>query len=242
MANQQITNSASLYVDNLPVSFASATTVGVGAGAARDSLNNMDIILDSPLIISAAVKGANGLDVGTLAASSWYAVHVIGDSTKNNRAAALLSLSATAPTLPSTHDSFRRIGWMRTDSSAHFIYIDIFGTGKERVYAYDEFLAAPATSGSTSFATVDLSSIVAPSVNLITLFYVFTGATAGNTLVFRKTGSAGTNLFYATCQVTSRALSDQKELVCDNSQRIDYTTTSASDTVALNIGRFVDYI
>ena len=69
------------------------------------------------LSISGASSGvANGLDTGTLAASTWYSVWVISNGATT---AGLLSLSATAPTLPSGYTFKARIGWIRTDASGN---------------------------------------------------------------------------------------------------------------------------
>ena len=68
------------------------------------------------LSISGATSGANGLDTGTIATSSWYSVWVIWNGTIT---AGLLSLSSTAPTLPSGYTHKARVGWMRTDATAN---------------------------------------------------------------------------------------------------------------------------
>ena len=66
------------------------------------------------LTINSAATGANGLDTGTLAASTWYSKWVIWNGTT---VAGLLSLSATAPTMPSGYTHKARVGWIRTDGT-----------------------------------------------------------------------------------------------------------------------------
>lgn len=68
------------------------------------------------LAISGAAAGANGLDTGVLAASTWYSVWAIWDGTTT---AGLLSLSATAPTMPAGYTHKMRLGWVRTDGTAN---------------------------------------------------------------------------------------------------------------------------
>lgn len=63
--------------------------------------------------------GANALDTGALANSTWYSVWIIYNPATAT-AAGLASLSATAPTMPSGYTAKARLGWMRTDGSAHF--------------------------------------------------------------------------------------------------------------------------
>lgn len=67
--------------------------------------------------INTAIVGLNGLDTGTLAASTWYSTWVISDGTN---VAGLISLSVTSPTLPTGYTYKARTGWARTDSTAKF--------------------------------------------------------------------------------------------------------------------------
>jgi hypothetical protein len=65
-------------------------------------------------------SGANGLDTGSVVANTWYSAWVIYNGTT---IAALLSLSATAPTMPSGYTYKARVGWFLTDGSSHFMRI-----------------------------------------------------------------------------------------------------------------------
>jgi hypothetical protein len=68
------------------------------------------------LTIAGTSVGANGLDTGAIAASTWYSLWVIWNGTT---IAGLMSLSATAPTLPSGYTHKARVGWIRTDGTAN---------------------------------------------------------------------------------------------------------------------------
>jgi hypothetical protein len=68
------------------------------------------------LTIAGTTTGANALDTGTIAASTWYSVWAIWNGTTT---AGLLSLSSTAPTLPSGYTHKARIGWVRTDGTGN---------------------------------------------------------------------------------------------------------------------------
>lgn len=68
------------------------------------------------LTINTATVGANGLDTGVLAANTWYSKWVISDGVS---ARGLISLSATAPTMPVGYTHKARVGWVRTDSTAN---------------------------------------------------------------------------------------------------------------------------
>jgi hypothetical protein len=98
---------------------ASATGLSTNVSVTADevmlenSSNYYTTVRGVSLTIAGTASGANGLDTGTIAASTWYSVWVINNGTTT---AGLLSLSSTAPTLPSTYSYAARIGWLRTDA------------------------------------------------------------------------------------------------------------------------------
>lgn len=94
------------------------TVIDVSAGSARDSTDTADLINASGSINCATV-GANGLDAGSLANSTWYYTFAI--ATAGGATALLASTSATAPTLPATYTKFRRIGSFKTNGSAQIL-------------------------------------------------------------------------------------------------------------------------
>ncbi len=68
---------------------------------------------------SFAAAGVNGIDVGSAnsqTVSTWYSVWVISNGAS---VAGLLSLSATAPTLPAGFTHKARVGWVFTDATAN---------------------------------------------------------------------------------------------------------------------------
>lgn len=67
------------------------------------------------ITINATVNGANGLDTGALAASTWYYGWLINNGTTTS---GLLSLSATAPTLPTGYTYKCRLSATRTASGS----------------------------------------------------------------------------------------------------------------------------
>jgi len=93
------TGAAVLTADELVVATAAATYA---------------VVRTISLTISPGVSGANGLDTGTFAPSTWYAVWVIYNGTT---VAGLLSTSATAPTLPAGYTYKARVGWVRSNAT-----------------------------------------------------------------------------------------------------------------------------
>ena len=173
MANNPIVNAGLKYVNGLSLScdsVAAPKVVNVAAGAARDSTNVNDIILDAAVAINGALAGVvNGVDVDALANSSFYAVFVIGDSTRNNDAACLLSLSATAPSLPSGYDMFRRIGWVLTNGSANVLQFWQNGLDQSRWMMYDVGISELSGGTSATYAEINLATSV-PAQNGMVLF------------------------------------------------------------------------
>lgn len=101
---------------------------------------------------SFAAAGANGLDVGAAGsqtASTWYSVWVIWNGAT---IAGLLSLSATAPTLPPGYTHAARVAWVRTDATANKFPLSFRQAGRRARY------------------------VIAPGSNLTTLPFVASGA------------------------------------------------------------------
>lgn len=102
---------------------ASATGLGANVSitadeiALEDGSNNYVTARAVNLTINTAAAGANGQDTGTLAASTWYSTWVIRKP--DGTTAGLISLSATAPTMPSGYTFKARTGWIRTDGTGN---------------------------------------------------------------------------------------------------------------------------
>lgn len=241
-----VINTSFLYVSNLNLSWASNTTLSVGAGAARDSNNIIDMVTFASTTINSAVVGANGLDTGTLAASTWYYVYMIGDSTNYNPDAFLISTSATVPYLPSGYDSYRRIGCAVTNGSTQFVKATQVGTGASRRYFYDTFINALTAGNATAYTAVSLAASVPPLANTpVNLMAVFTPNAAANTASFRPTGSSATSVLTISAVVASQPQNLQIELlsgVSSGASRIDYLVSSASAALTLNVLGFTDGI
>ena len=69
--------------------------------------SNGQLITAGPATISTGATGANGLDTGTAAASTWYSVWVISNGSTT---AGLLSTNPTSPTMPSGYTYKGRVG------------------------------------------------------------------------------------------------------------------------------------
>ncbi len=247
-----------LYISGLNISYANTVTIAISPGQARDMNDSIDIPVSwpdangninpsilfqdyqQPILINASTRGANGLDSGSLAASTYYAIYLIGDSRGYNVAAGLLSLvSNVAPLLPQGYDSYRLLGFTQTSAFSTFAYATFKPQNMANALTY---VNSPAVGvllagTATSFTAIDLGTSGAiPTTtlpNIIAwLLVAFTPAAAGDTVQFRPTGStATTNLVTITGQEAGIAQTQYISVICgvgSSLPEIDYKVTGSS--------------
>lgn len=111
------------YLDGCTMSTAgSSATMSVAAGSAVDSGNTalMELSAISKTTGAWAVgTGNGGLDTGAIANSTWYHFFVI-KRTDTGVVDVLISLSATAPTMPTNYTLKRRIGSGKTNGAGQW--------------------------------------------------------------------------------------------------------------------------
>jgi hypothetical protein len=155
-----IANPVQAEFKNLSIAVASNSSVTLTADATivQNASGGTVRVTSVNLTISTATNGANGLDSGTVANSTWYAVYVIYNSASSTTAG-LLSTSATAPSLPSGYTYSSRLGWVRTNSSALLLVTSQLGrraqyvvSGSGTTQAYPS-LATGTSSGSSPTST-----------------------------------------------------------------------------------------
>ena len=230
------------------LAFVSATSVTIGTAAVKSSaVDSTDVLLmefTGTLTAAITASGAGGLDTGVEAADTWYAVHVIGDTTGANSPAALLSLSATAPTQPAGYDVFRRVGWVRNDASSDLLKFFQRGRSRDRTIYYDEAVNATRVLNmgtATVFTAVDCSGFAPPTSEELVISLGFNPNSAPNRLRLRPTGSTVIEWLYRP----GAAIVDGMEvpgviMLCDTSQSIDYRGVSASDTATIRVSGYKD--
>jgi len=204
-----IVNQPSLYLNGLVLSNDATTPntkLDIAPGICRDSNNVIDINLgnylgqsgigtaNSSTVINFSVNGANGLDTGTLAASTLYYIFAIADSSEKNLPAGLASLSATAPTLPFGYDSIRLIGVCLFDGSSHILKYYVSGSGSTKYFQWDAPIAVTVTASGTSatYSAMDLSvGVPASNYGKVSIKYKWTNNAAADALNFTPSGATG---------------------------------------------------
>ncbi len=139
------------------------------------------------LSINSASSGANGLDSGALAASNWYSMWAIWNGTT---VAGLLSLSATAPTLPAGYTHRARVGWIRTDGTANKYPLSFSQFGRSvryEVVAATNVSSYPvvASGAASSAVSASLTGVVPPTAGRAALV---AGTANGGYVGFAPTG------------------------------------------------------
>lgn len=203
-----IVNGASLYINGLVITNDATTPntkLNISAGQCRDSNNLIDMILgdflaqgygtdNASTTLNFSVVGANGLANGAIAASTWYYIFVIGDSSNKNPVATLASTSATAPVLPFGYDSIRMIGVVKTNGSSQLLLFYQSGTGASRFFEWDAPIAVTVTASGTSatYSAMDFSTgVPVTSYGTATVYYIWDPNAAGDILNFTPSGATG---------------------------------------------------
>lgn len=259
-----VVNAGFKYVTGLQMSWTSTTTITVQPGLARNVGNINDIVVgippnvsgsqtgeepdgtSAPVVASVSFNGAGGLDTGTVAANTFYAVYAIGDSFGNNPGSVVLSKSSTVPQLPMGYNMSRRIGYILTDGSSYILKFYQYGSDSDREMYYDVGIAAPTTAGSTAYAAIALGASVPPITTEVILKVSYTANSATNIASFIPFGSTATNgievFGYGVAALQQGMLTILTELNTTPAPAFQYKTTSASDTLVLTVAGYVDYL
>ena len=161
--------------------------INITAGQSRDATDAKDLTLASEITkridASWAVgNDAGGLDTGSVATSTLYAVWLI-TRTDSGVVDALFSTSFTGPTMPTNYDYTRVIGAVKTDGSSNILNFTQMGNYFR--YTGDVIEDVSDSSISTTFETGTLS---APPSSLAHCHLSVASTTAG---------SSGSELAYA---------------------------------------------
>lgn len=156
-----IRNNSGTPNTQVDVTAASLVIPNVLAGGARHS--------SVAFTINTANTGLNGMDVGTLPASSWVYVWAISNGAT---VGGLISTSSTTPTMPSGYTYRYRIGALRTDSSNRFMRT--LQQGNKAVYqvtlgSNTTVLPLLVNVGAPAWTALPVGNVVPPTASQIKL-------------------------------------------------------------------------
>lgn len=239
---EQLSFNPTLYVRNFIPGAISGKLLSYSAGECRDSTNTFDIEVPNVTNFSVGINGLNGLDTGTIAASTWYYVYAIGSSMSLSPSGLLLSLSNQRPTMPFNCDGFRLIGAELTDGSSNFVNRRVVGINNERSFIWDSPPTVLTNGAATTPTAIDLSSAV-PVINttiqvLFDLF--FTPNAAGDRVLLISPGSS-----FSSCSLSGSVAavpqSGQLQLVSTlvtSLPEISYSNSAASGAATIKVSGF----
>jgi hypothetical protein len=194
------------------------------------------ILVGSTLTADISASGANGLDTGSEASSTWYYIYLI--KKPDGTVASLLSASATSPTLPSGYTMKRLIGAVYNNGSSNFEVFRQFG---RKVMWEDDnnILSNGVGGGVTSFATVAAANFIPHAIARIGIFTCY--IEGDNTDLFvshgDKTGSSG-GVQVAEGEVTGGTYAGDMsvfEMPVNSSGQIAYRLNSTANVQATRI-------
>src|SRR4029077_4440227 len=187
--------------------------------------------------------GPNGVDIAAAVGSSFYAVYIIGDSTEYKPTASLISLNATAPSLPFGYDMYRRVGFIVTDSAAHVLKFWQFGNGSAKDMWYDTPIATAAITTGTGYATQSLATGVPPIACETFLKVQYTANSATNVVnmgPFGSTPTAAMVIFGYGVAAEQQGMAIVPCALNSGVPTIEHKETSASDALALLVSGYRD--
>ena len=237
------------YINGLGISNDLVTPnslLDIAPGSCMDSSGSYQLSLNSSVKINSAVNGLNGLDTGTIAASTVYAVYIVWDPVSNQPAGGLLSLSYSLPLMPYGYSAYLLIGYVVTDSSSHFLkgYWSA-GNSSQRQFTYDAFQATAVTAGaSTSYAPVNLISLVPNVANTpVQIYSNYLPGTAGDSLSLQAGNATGAQAIIigqvATVHLASiDTILAQPVIVSSVLSPVINYKVSAGDAVAIDVAGY----
>lgn len=269
MTNPQIQNDPIyqlpfLYINGLLISNDATTPhtiLDIAAGQCRDSNDVMDMTVgvtnaniqgntvSAPLLLNAAINGVNGLDTGTFAEATMYAIYLIGDSRYYKTTACIATLASNSqPLMPFGYDSFRLIGYWNTQTGNAYWSVGYmsYAQGGNRQFVYDApyALTLAGSGAATTYATgaTALTNIV-PAINNLPVSLAVSfipGNAAGDTVKFQGGNSTG-DAVTITGQVTTVHVTENITVLSQlvtGVPTVNYKVTNAGDTASATVAGF----
>ena len=228
------------------------TQLDIAAGTCLDSTGTFQLSSNASITINAANNGLNGLDQGTFAQATVYAVFLVADPVSLQTTGAMISTNLVTPLLPFGYSAYALIGYAVTiGNAAHFLpayWTD--NDSNNRVCTFDAPQSIPlaASGAATSYAAGATSLVhLVPAVNnlQVSLAYSFIpGNAAGDTLKFQGGASTGDQVTI-TGQVTTVHVTGNCTVLSQlvtGVPTINYEVTNAGDTAAASVAGFTFHL
>lgn len=226
------------------------TLLNVASGQCLDSTGQFDFFY-AAANLDMTKRGLNGLDTSTIAVSTDYAVYVIGDTTLANSVGLIASTNfSNQPVMPTTtngtgYNIIRRIGTLKTDSSAHILPFTQISNHFQKTYIWNTAISVAPAGLTTSYVAQALTAGMPPLQLQVLLGGVYTPNSATNVMTisaqnsiaspgYQVIGGTTTGLAFQLTQVPITLISGIPNLYLKS--------TSASDTTTLLLYGFIDLL
>jgi len=181
------------------------------------------------LTIDITASGANGLDTGAEANNTWYYIWVIAKS--DGTTAGLLSISPTAPTLPTGYTYQALVGAIYNRSGN---FDTIYQLDKTVVFDYETVLSS---GGETSYTAISLAAYVPTTAKKIKLsgYLTHAGVTSCYAYISPFADGFGMDVLYIAGASGTLVLRTTINVTLYESQTIYYMVGNASTDLSLQI-------
>lgn len=249
ISSGQLRNERLNFITGCIPTWGSTSTVTIPPGQLLMGDNITLVTVPSLLTIDITVNGANGLDTGAAANAIYYPWVIYNPSTLT--AAGLLSLSSTAPTLPSgfiLKRQLRGVAFVRSGGTiTRQTVVSGWPERPQVIYDVNLDLSGAGTKGGTnvlnngnqtSYTDVVLSGFIPPTSRsaILAINVAFAGA---SNLAIRPNGSAYTGFQLGTATASSVNGVITTPIPTDSSQIIEYAVTSASAQVDIDVAGYI---
>jgi hypothetical protein len=130
----------------------------------KDASGYPKLITSVTINVDITVAGPGGLDSGSEVSSAWYSIWLIHNGTTLQT---LLSISSTAPAMPSGYTFKARIGWVRNDGSSNFLKFCQFGRRVGFPVPPTMAVGIAGNVNTPTWAAIGISSFVPPTAGII---------------------------------------------------------------------------
>jgi hypothetical protein len=205
------------YIEGLATSWVSVTTVRIGPGSCRSDDNTTDLSISANEDAVITIVGAGGRDAGSESSNTSYHIWLIYNPTSTDYAA-LISASATAPTLPSGYTKKRRVGSFYNDGSSNIAEFRVEEYYGLRWVIYDRHWQVLSAGASETFTAVSCSPECPSTSRMVWMNSRVTGSGAVGARL-NENGASTTNPIYLAGDDSATHMS---MIPMDTSQRITY--------------------
>ncbi len=223
-------------LQGIKATYVTATTMRLELGRCRSDDDTFTIDSPGNLTINLATSGALGIDTGSVAVDKWYKVYLLGDSTGDLSASAVLVKDSDTIALPAGYDKKRLVWRIRTfDVGAGVANIRKFfqkGAGSTRSNYWDltETITRELDAGSaTTLTDVIMNGSMPPESQFAHLTVGFTPNAAGNNLVITPSNFTTADWIVASGIVAGVLQRSTLSTPTSSGQRVQYKVTAGTD-------------